>query len=151
MSAAVGSENVGDQFIELAVRRLLPADAQVECFSTRVPLSGEDIERANSTSVVLICGTNLYQEDWQAPALEPAALARLRVPVVPFGVGSSVAELRQMKLSRQASRRIRMLHDACPVASVRDPHTLAMLERLRIDNAVLTGCPVYHWAGLDEL
>src|SRR3954453_15426133 len=92
LSPAVGSGNIGDHFIELAIRRLLDPQVVYHRFSIRRALGANEIEQINQTQCALICGTNLYQHDWES-ALTPGVLERIRVPVIPFGVGSSAAEL----------------------------------------------------------
>ena len=88
LSPAVGTGNVGDHFIDVAIRRLLREDVVYHSFSIRRPLTAGEIEQINQTSCALICGTNLYQHDWES-ALTMANLERIKVPVIPFGVGSS--------------------------------------------------------------
>src|SRR5262245_53073879 len=90
LSPAVGTGNVGDHFIESAIRRLLREETAYARFSIRRPLTPAEIDAINGTSCAVLCGTNLYQHDWES-ALTPEILARVRVPVIPFGVGGSAA------------------------------------------------------------
>src|ERR1700756_4937618 len=87
LSPAVGSGNVGDYFIEAAIRRLLHEDVAYQRFSIRRSLTEPEGEAIHATHAAIVCGTNLYQHDW-CSALMPDVLERIRVPVIPFGVGS---------------------------------------------------------------
>jgi polysaccharide pyruvyl transferase WcaK-like protein len=149
LSPAVGSGNIGDHLIELAIRRLL-GDLHCERFSIRRTLSAEEIERINAMSCAVICGTNLYQYEWES-ALTPAVLAQIKVPVIPFGVGGSAATLGDTAVGETTLKMIRSLHERCVVSSVRDPHAAAVLDRAGVRNFVLTGCPVLYWAQAPEL
>jgi hypothetical protein len=150
LSPAVGTGNVGDHFIELAVRRLLRDDVVFHRVSTRRALSDGDVERINAADCALLCGTNLYQHDWEC-SLTPRALDRLQVPVIPFGVGGSSASLDDTHVSAATREMIRALHARCSMGSVRDPFSAAVVARAGVGNALLTGCPVLFWAGGDEL
>ena len=150
LSPAVGTGNVGDHFIEAAVRRMLREDVVYRCFSIRKPLSASDLDQVNRTSCALICGTNLYQHDWES-ALTPSMLDRITVPVIPFGVGSSAASLDETLVSEQTRTMIRAIHERCILGSVRDGHAARVVERAGVKNFVVTGCPVLFWAGAGEL
>ena len=144
LSPAVGSGNVGDHLIELAIRRLLGPEALYHRFSIRRPLTGSEIEQINETACALICGTNLYQHDWES-ALTPSMLERITVPVIPIGVGSSAARLDDTHVDETTRRMIQAIHDRCVLGSVRDPHAQRVVARAGVDNVILTGCPVLFW------
>jgi hypothetical protein len=150
LTPALGTGNVGDHFIELAVGRLLDANVEYTRISTRVAPSHEDIEAVNACECALLCGTNLYQHDWHSE-LTPEHLAALEVPVIPFGVGSSAAALSDLDVGSETAAMVRALHAHCVAGSVRDPFTVAVIERLGVENSVLTGCPVLFWSGAAEL
>jgi hypothetical protein len=150
LSPAVGTGNVGDHFIELAVRRLLAAGTRYERIGVRRPLGDAELAAVNACDAAVLCGTNLYQHDWES-ALSEGALERIEVPLVPFGVGGSAADLADTAVGERTAAMIRALHARCPVGGVRDPHALEVVGRLGVSNASLTGCPVLFWAGGDEL
>lgn len=144
LSPAVGTPNVGDHFIEAAIRRLLREDMVYHRFSIRVPLKKQEIDAINKTSCALLCGTNLYQHDWHS-ALTPEILELIRVPVIPFGVGSSARHLTNLEVSETTRQMIRILHSRCKLGSVRDPHSAEVVSHAGVENAILTGCPVLFW------
>jgi hypothetical protein len=146
LSPARGSENIGDAFIEQAVRRCLDPAVEFVPVTTRRSLTGAEIAEINGSDAVLICGTNLYQEHWQGPAMDHAFFKGVKVPVIPFGVGSSAAELTEVTLPRKTRKLVRKVHDLCEVGSARDPHTQQVVERSGASNSIMTACPVLHWS-----
>ena len=150
LSPACGTGNVGDHFIEMAIKRFFDETVRFELFSTRRTLTSADIAHINRCEAALLCGTNLYQRDWHAE-ITPHILSQIHVPVIPFGVGSSAATLEERRVGRQTAEMIRALHGACRMGSVRDPHSLATVREQGIQNVELTGCPVLFWAQHDAL
>jgi hypothetical protein len=150
LSPAVGTGNIGDQLIEDAVRRLVGGDVTYERFSTRRPLKSEEIERINESSCALLCGTNLYQRRWEC-RLTPETVRRLRVPLIPIGMGGSAARMTDLDVSQETRLMIRALHAHCEMGSVRDPYSAAVVARTGVKNVALTGCPVLFWSGSPTL
>lgn len=139
-SAAVHGDNSGDALIEDAVRRLLPGNTFV-----RVPLvtapNERELEQVDACDVGIVCGTNLYQHTF-ACGLDEATLKRIRIPLVPLGIGASAAIGSVPRMDKASARAVRALHDRCQVASVRDPLSAEFVRSLGIKNVELTGCPV---------
>lgn len=139
-SAAVTGMNSGDALIADAVARLLGAYDTVS-LPLLAPLTEEQLERVNSCSAAVICGTNLYQHVF-ACALTPEVVQRIRVPIVPLGIGASAPVGRLPRMNDSGIRAVRMIHDRCVVGSVRDPASLAFAQAIGVRNVELTGCPV---------
>jgi polysaccharide pyruvyl transferase WcaK-like protein len=150
LSPAVGTGNVGDHFIERAIVRFLREGVTCHRIGVRRPLTDEDIAVINRCGCAILCGTNLYQHDWES-ALTLETLARVKVPVVPFGVGGSAAKLADREVSRTTREMIRALHGSCVVGSVRDPFSADVVARTGVTNVLMTGCPVLFWAQRDSL
>src|SRR5947209_8922698 len=146
LSPAVGTGNVGDHFIERAIQRLLAEHVVYHRYSIRRPLTGRELDEINETACAVLCGTNLYQRDWES-ALTPQTLDQIRVPIVPLGVGSSAAGLDELAVGARTREMIRILHSRCALGSVRDPHTARVVALAGVSNAILTGCPVLFWSG----
>ena len=144
LSPSVGTPNVGDHFVEMAIRRLLRDDVVYHRFTVRRPLTTSELDAINATTCALVCGTNLYQHDWHS-ALTPGIVSRIRVPVVPFGVGGSARRLDEIEVSDTTREMIRMFHSRCALGSVRDPHGARVVAHAGVENAILTGCPVLFW------
>jgi polysaccharide pyruvyl transferase WcaK-like protein len=139
-SAAVNGDNSGDALIEDAIRRLLP-EHPATTFPLLQPLTDEQIEQVNECDVAIICGTNLYQSSFCC-ALTPEVIARIRIPIVPLGVGTSALIGRLPEMNAEGARAVRMIHERFTVGSVRDPASLRFVRGLGIRNVELTGCPV---------
>lgn len=151
LSPAVGEgHNVGDYFIDMAIRRFFDDRAAFHSFTIRRPLRGDEIEAINTCVCALLCGTNLYQEKWPS-GLTLENLFAIRIPVIPFGVGSSAATFEDTSLGSLTEKMIRALHDRCAQGSVRDPQTARVVGMLGVHNYMMTGCPVLFWAQLPEL
>jgi Glycosyl transferases group 1/Polysaccharide pyruvyl transferase len=140
LSAAVNGDNSGDALIVDAIRRLLVGHSLHE-LPLLQPLTGAQVEEINACDAAVICGTNLYQAGF-ACELTPAVLERLRVPILPLGIGSSAPIGRLPAMNAEGVRAVRMIHERCAVGSVRDPVTLEFVRGLGIRNVELTGCPV---------
>lgn len=150
LTPAIGSRNSGDSMIEAAVRRLVPAEQFVR-FGIRERLSGSDVAALNDLDAALLCGSNLYQDRPQC-ALDEAFVNELKIPLIPLGVGVSAPTGTLPSVGDELAGTIRALHSRCDASSVRDPATLAFVEKLGIGNARLTGCPVlFHGLTRPEL
>lgn len=140
LSAAVNGDNSGDALIVDAVRRILGGHRLHE-LPLLQPLSPAQIEEINGCDAAVICGTNLYQHVFSCP-LTPAVISRIRVPILPLGVGSSAPIGRLPEMNPEGVQAVRMIHERCAVGSVRDPVALDFVRSLGIRNVELTGCPV---------
>ncbi|MFT4514086.1 MAG: hypothetical protein ACI89X_001420 [Planctomycetota bacterium] len=139
-TAGVAGDNSGDALIEHAIRTLLPQQEFV-----RLPLvqtlTDAEIERANACRMGLLCGTNLYQNVF-AGGLDLPTLRRLRIPIVPLGVGGSTAVGESIQMDARGIAIVREIHSRCEVAGARDPQAYHFVRSLGIQNVELTGCPV---------
>lgn len=140
LSAAVNGDNSGDAMIEEGLRRILVADA-FERFPLLSPLTADHIALINRTECAVICGTNLYQQVF-ACTLNSDTIRRIKVPIIPIGIGSSAAIGQVPRMKWLHARVVRRLHSRCPKGSVRDPASLKFIQSIGVKNAVLTGCPV---------
>ncbi|MGP8202024.1 MAG: polysaccharide pyruvyl transferase family protein [Limisphaerales bacterium] len=139
-SAAVNGDNSGDALIVDAIRRLLP-EHPATTIPLLQPLTDEQIEQVNACDIAIICGTNLYQTSFSC-ALKPEVIDRIRIPIVPLGLGASASIGQLPEMDAEGVRAVRMIHERCAVGSVRDPASLRFVQNLGIRNVELTGCPV---------
>ena len=139
-TAGVAGDNSGDALIEHAIRTLLPG-----CEFVRLPLvqplTDAEIERANACKLGILCGTNLYQHVF-AGGFDMPTLRRLRIPLVPLGVGGSTPVGERIAMDARGTEIVRELHSRCELAVVRDPQAYQFVRSLGIRNVELTGCPV---------
>jgi len=143
--------NIGDRFIEDAVRHLLRevggAPDEFQVFFTRRRLDRRTLAAVNQSRALLLCGSNLFHRDfWPKYCPLRPRLGEIRAPIVPFGWGwgGEVPEA-EYKYTRESIAGISHIAGQFPIFSVRDPHTKRLLEsqapevrgRIRV-----TGCPV---------
>jgi glycosyltransferase involved in cell wall biosynthesis/tetratricopeptide (TPR) repeat protein len=147
LSAGVTSTNSGDSLITAAVQRLLPRH-QHQLFPLLRRLTDEEIEQVNACDQAIICGTNLYQHTF-ACALTSDVMDRIRIPILPLGVGASAAIGHMPRMDDDGIRAVRRLHERCAMASVRDPLSWNFVRSLGISNVELTGCPVLFHGGVN--
>lgn len=140
LTPAIGSRNAGDAMIESAIRRLVPAESY-EHFTLRRALTEAEMAALNACDAAIICGSNLYQDKLRC-ALDADFLDRLRVPLIPLGIGASAATGRLPQMSAADAEIVRGLHSRSKLGSARDEPTLRFLQSLGIQNVRLTGCPV---------
>jgi len=139
-SAAVNGDNSGDALIVDSIRRLL-APNSFEVVPLLQPLSEAQLEQVNGCDMGIICGTNLYQHVF-ACALTAQVLRRIKIPLLPLGIGGSAPIGQLPRMDSAGTKAVRLIHDHCAVGSVRDPLSLDFVRSLGIRNVALTGCPV---------
>jgi len=140
LSAGLNGTNAGDALIEDAIRRLVVAD-EYRRFPLHEPLTDQDIDGINSCDVAIVCGTNLYQAIFSCN-LTLEAIGRIKVPIVPMGVGSSAPIDEIPGMNEEGQKAVRALHSRCALSSARDYASLRFLHSIGVSNARLTGCPV---------
>ena len=145
LDPSLSTKNTGDLFIADSVRRILRFD---EAASIRVDprklVSEADIERINQTEAAVIVGTNLWYRKLEHPGrwmFTADQLRRIRVPIIPLGVGTTRHGQEDSGFEPGSIEQLRLIHESCPVASARDPRTLEELSAAGITNVRMTGCP----------
>jgi polysaccharide pyruvyl transferase WcaK-like protein len=139
-SAAVDGDNSGDAIIVDAIKRILSGNEILE-FPLLKSFGEEELKQINNCDMGIICGTNLYQNVF-ACALTPETLNKLRLPILPLGVGSSAPIGQIPQMNPDGIKAVKMLHEKCAISSVRDPMSYKFVRTLGIKNVELTGCPV---------
>lgn len=149
-SAAAGpADNAGDAIIEAGLLSLLAVKPCLR-LPLHAPLSDDDVDAVNACDVAVIAGTNLYQRHF-ACNLNLETLHRLRVPVIPCGVGASAPLGGLPDMDAEGVAAVRAIHTSCACGSVRDPATLQFLRSIGVENVMLTGCPaLFHGLSLPE-
>ena len=145
INPSLSTRNVGDLFIEDSVKRILRFDRATSFdVDPRKPILPADLERINSTHAAVIVGTNLWYRDmpkasrWQF-RLED--LQRIRVPIVPFGVGTTRHFGEDNAFEPETREQLQVMHASCVLGSARDPRTAQVLQDAGIHNVATTGCP----------
>jgi polysaccharide pyruvyl transferase WcaK-like protein len=140
LSAGLNGTNAGDALIEDAVRRLVVAD-EYRRFPLHAPLTDPDVDGINGCDAAIVCGTNLYQAIFSCN-LTVEAISRIKIPIVPMGVGSSAPIDAIPGMNEEGQKAVRAIHERCALSSVRDSASLRFLHSIGVSNTRLTGCPV---------
>ena len=146
--------NHGDGFILDACVRLI-GHRPALLLSSRAPLDAGAIAAINRAQCVVLAGANSLKDDFApAPGFDRLTLARIQVPMVPFGVGHyGVADVTRM-LTPAAAEILTELHRRFPYSSVRCDASYRYLAGnlpALADRILMTSCPVVHVAdGVDR-
>lgn len=140
LSAALNGDNSGDAIIETAVRRLLRSN-DIKSFPLTYALTEDQINEINTFDKLIICGTNLYQHVF-ACNLNEEVVSKIKIPIIPFGIGSSAAIGSIPVMREEDVRTVRAIHRTCAASSVRDMASYKFLKSIGVENVYLTGCPV---------
>ena len=141
----LSTRNVGDLFIEDSVKRILVYDRRQSIdVDPRRPLTARDVDRINACDAAVIVGTNLWYRDMLRRGCWRLALndlKKIRVPIIPFGVGTTRHDGEDNRFEPETLDHIKLVHDSCPLASARDWRTAEALKESGIGNVAMTGCP----------
>jgi len=113
------------------------------------------LDRINSGDAVIIMGGPGFQPGFYPRVYRLTAdLDRIRVPVVPMGLGwkgypGDERTLRTYRFSASSRRAIERFSAQARYMGCRDYLTCELLERNGVRNALMTGCPV--WYRLDAI
>ncbi|MCQ4321763.1 polysaccharide pyruvyl transferase family protein [Stutzerimonas stutzeri] len=99
----------------------------------------ESIEHAIVSCANWLCKTEQYEK---SNGVRASVVEKLDCPVVSFGLGAQASSKdSELKLGPNTERLAKLLSERCKKLSVRDEFTLNTLEKIGINNAVVTGCP----------
>ena len=140
-------KNAGDYLIGHRARTLLASHTDHEIVDiNRKELTDHSYELINSAKALLLTGGPAYQKKIY-PDIYPLDLDRMEVPIVPFGLGWK-GNLNQapedFKFEPQAEQFVKSIHQSGYFSSARDNQTVGILNRLGINNALMTGCPAWY-------
>lgn len=140
-------QNAGDHLIGDRARALLRTfvDSDIVTVDRRA-ITEAHYELFNKARAVILCGGPAYQREIY-PKVYPIERERVGAPIVPLGLGWKSATSKApetFKFTPQALDFIRSIHDRAELSSARDPLTVEVLEKNGIDNALMTGCPVWY-------
>jgi polysaccharide pyruvyl transferase WcaK-like protein len=145
LNPSLSTHNVGDLFIEDSVKRIVQYDPERSIhIDPRKPVTQESIDRMNECDAAVIVGTNLwYREIYKEGQwmLSRKELARIRIPIIPFGVGTTRHRQEDNGFTAESRDILKAIHDSCNSSSVRDLRTLEALTEAGMNNVALTGCP----------
>ncbi len=131
--------NIGDAFVFDSSLKLLRY-THLEPLKIRAP-SEADIERYNSEyDYAFLRGSNyLHQEMYWENA--PSVLARLKIPIVAFGIGAQAPSKGKLVLNQATRRVLALIAERSVSLGVRGSYTADVLWSLGIRNARIIACP----------
>lgn len=131
--------NIGDAFVFDSSLKLLNYD-RLEPLKIRTPTDA-DIDRYNAEyDYAFLRGSNYIHPtmDWENA---PRVLARLKIPVIAFGVGAQAPKKGRLELSEATKRVLALIADRSVSMGVRGTYTADVLWSLGIRNTRIVGCP----------
>lgn len=142
----VKAVNIGDGFIARSITDLLQPHVCRFTFSTREPLTDEALEQINSTRLLVLAGANQLDDNFTlTPGMDARGLDRIRVPIVPFGLGIHGKADRNRAMSPTTRAVLSEIHQRIRRSSWRCPQTVEYLGRECPEvasQALMTCCPV---------
>ncbi len=131
--------NIGDAFVFDSSLKLLNF-SKLEPLKIRTPTDA-DIDRYNAEyDYAFLRGSNYVHAamDWENA---PRVLARLKIPVIAFGIGAQAPKKGRLELSEATKRVLAAIADRSVSIGVRGAYTADVLWSLGIRNTRIIGCP----------
>jgi polysaccharide pyruvyl transferase WcaK-like protein len=140
--------NIGDGFILNSLAKLLNTHECKYLFTSRKGLSETDIEKINSTKVLILAGANQLNDNFTiVPGMNLSILERIKVPIVPFGIGIHGIQKYNSSMSDLTKQILRYIHKKIIFSAWRCPLTIEYLNYHLpelTEKFLLTGCPVMY-------
>ncbi|MBL9214309.1 MAG: polysaccharide pyruvyl transferase family protein [Opitutaceae bacterium] len=150
--AGRASGNVGDQLIEIAVKRLVTRVRGTTEFLTifREDPLDERLDEINATAAVLLPGFPIRDVPMYPGCYRLVPdLDRIKVPLIPVGANWNVYpgdgfSRNALRYSPETTAFLRRVADGVPQFSCREFHVCEVLRRHGITNSVMTGDPAWY-------
>ncbi len=131
--------NMGDLFVYDSSLKVLDFD-EIEPL-TISQVSPYDIDRCNAEfDYCFLRGSNYLHAEMQWECAEEV-LSKLKIPVIPFGIGAQAPEDAPPRLSEQTMRVMRRMGDSCARVGVRGTFSAEVLNGIGVKNIEIVGCP----------
>mgnify|MGYP003674674673 CR=1 FL=1 len=102
-------------------------------------IAKEPIEQVIVSCANWLCATEQYEK---SNGVRASIIEKLDCPVISFGLGAQASSKdSELNLGPNTVRLAKVLAEKCTLLSVRDEFTLNVLEKIGVQNAVVTGCP----------
>ena len=131
--------NIGDAFVFDSSLKLL-SYSRLDPLKIRTPTEA-DIERYNSEyDYAFLRGSNYLHKDmdWENA---PSVLAKLKIPVIAFGIGAQAPSKGPLVLNQATRRVLALIAERSVSLGVRGSYTADVLWGLGIRNARIIACP----------
>ena len=131
--------NIGDAFVFDSSLKLL-SYSKLDPLKIRTPTDA-DIERYNNEyDYAFLRGSNYLHKDmeWENA---PSVLAKLKIPVIAFGIGAQAPSKGPLVLNQATRRMLSLIAERSVSLGVRGAYTADVLWNLGIRNARIIACP----------
>lgn len=145
--------NAGDFLIKHRAFSLLShlrPDRELVDWDAWRPFKAEDLSQINSArAIILTGGPSLKQDMYPSVYALSANLDDIQVPLITMGIGwnsplGDWSHTQNFEFTSQTKNLLNRINSSGYLSSVRDYHTLNALKSHRLDNWLMTGCPVYY-------
>jgi len=144
--------NIGDGFIMDSSIKLIEKKPEF-IFSSRVSLTNKDIEKINTTKLLIVMGANTLKDNYEiTPNFNLEVLNKIKIPIILMGIGHyGVESLTNNGLDADSFNLVKEITNRFPYISARCNFSYDYLKRSGIDdqNILNTSCPVIY--GVDEV
>lgn len=131
--------NMGDLFVYDSSLKLLDF-IHVEPLKL-TNCSQQDLDRYNSEfDFCFLRGSNYIHPNMQW-GNAASILKKLKIPVVPFGIGAQSPENQEILISQETKEILKIMADRCVSVGVRGAYTAEILSQIGINNIDIIGCP----------
>jgi len=132
--------NAGDMFVYEASLRLLDFD-EMEAIPLHSDWDQRTVDRLNAEAeYCFVRGSNYVHHEMKWGNL-PALLDKLKIPVVAFGIGAQAASYRDVQVSDDTRRFLRIVSERSRSVGVRGAFSAEILGKLGVKNVAIVGCP----------
>lgn len=142
-------KNIGDYLIGQRAKDLLKEYVDADILELdRFESVENHLDQINRCSALILCGGPAYDSEIY-PKIYPLVndLSKIKVPIVPFGLGWSgkpIFQPNKFQFSPQAKSFLENVHNNIPNSSCRDILTEGILKKEGFVNVTMTGCPVWY-------
>jgi hypothetical protein len=147
-------KNTGDYLIAYRATLLLKKFVDPEIIElNRFDPIRDHLNTINKSRALFLCGGPAYTQDIFDGIYKISSFYDdIKVPIIPFGVGwcgQPFPDYENFRFSDLSMEILQKIHDKIPVSSCRDIITEKILQKMGIENVIMTGCPV--WYDIDFL
>jgi hypothetical protein len=145
--------NAGDFLIKHRAKKLfdeIRPDREIIDFNAWESINEERLEIVNQASALILMGGPALQRNMYPGIYKlPADLDQIKTPIVTMGIGwksinGSWQDTYQYPLNQTSCKLLERIKSDGLTSSVRDFHTLNVLQAKGYDNFLMTGCPAYY-------
>lgn len=148
-----GKNNAGDFLIKHRAKKLLTQlrpDREFKDFNAWEPFDDEKLQIVNNSKALILTGGPALQSHIYPGIYKLTSdLSKIKVPIVSLGIGWKSAsgnweDINEYKLNKSSLPLIKRLAESGYRSSVRDYHTMHVLQNYGVNNVLMTGCPALY-------